>query len=164
MTRPNLYSWKCVGGCRDGTKPLVGYALKLTLHGRSWCGLGRASEGLPSKREIKFTKSCRSRRNPPKSSKLPQNTASCFSPFCSPSVRNLGRFATTCTTFSLRRESSHQTIQVGKQKTPRLQVRHERAHQCLRGSRIRRLSQRSRRRQRRSQRKRSRASLRRIIS
>jgi len=91
-----------VGGFRDGTKPLVGYAQKLTLHGRSWCGLGRASERLPSKREIKFTKSCRSRRNPLKSSKLRQDAAIRFSPFCSPSVRNLVRFAATCTTFLLR--------------------------------------------------------------
>src|SRR5207247_10856628 len=63
---------------RDATKPLVGYAQKLTLHGRSWCGLGRASERLPSKREIKFTKSCRSRRNPLKSSKLQHIEANRF--------------------------------------------------------------------------------------
>jgi len=57
---------------------------------------------LLCKREIKFAKSCRSRRKALKSSKLKQKPASRFSPFCSLSIRNLRAFVATCTTFLLR--------------------------------------------------------------
>src|SRR6266571_4837614 len=93
---------KVGGGCRDGTKPLVGYAQKLTLHGQSWCGLGGASERLPSKREIKLTKSCRSRRNPLRSSKLQQIEANRFLLHFSLFVCDLSELSSICTTFLLR--------------------------------------------------------------
>jgi hypothetical protein len=56
------------------------------------------------KREIKFIKSCRSRLNPLKSSKLWQNAASRFSPFCLLSIRNVRGSVPAFTTFSPPRE------------------------------------------------------------
>ena len=68
--------------------------------------VAQLGEHLLCKRKTKFAKTCRSRRNPLKSSKLKQNPASRFSPFCSLSIRNLPRFVATCTTFLLRWGSS----------------------------------------------------------
>ena len=68
--------------------------------------VAQLGEYLVCKRRTKFDKSCRSRRKPLKSSKLSQNPASRFSPFCSLSVRNLRQFVATCTTFLLRWRSS----------------------------------------------------------
>jgi len=74
----------------------------MELYGR----VGQLGEHLLCKRGAKFAKSCRSRRKPLKSSKLWQNTASRFSPFCSLSLRNLRGFVATFTTFLLRCEST----------------------------------------------------------
>ncbi len=59
-------------------------------------------ERLASKREIKFTKSCRSRRNPLKSSKLQQIEANRFFLHFSLFVCNLSELSSICTTFLLR--------------------------------------------------------------
>jgi hypothetical protein len=76
-------------------------------------GRDRTGDPLLAKRQTEFAKSCRSRRNTLRNSKLSQNGAKPFSPFCSPSVRNLLRFAVTFTTFPLRREDvCHQTVWV----------------------------------------------------
>src|ERR1700747_1489898 len=61
-----------------------------------------SAEVLANNRGAKFTKTCRSRRNPLSGNNLQQIAASRFSPFCSLSLRSLREFAATCTTLLLR--------------------------------------------------------------
>ena len=69
-------------------------------------GRDRTGDPLLAKRGTKFTKTCRSRRNPLNRHNLQQNAANLFSPFCSLSLRNLRGFVATFTTFLLRCESA----------------------------------------------------------
>src|SRR5207249_5335773 len=63
---------------------------------------GHNSDALLAKREIKLTKSCRSRRNPLKSSKLQQIEANRFLLHFSLFVCSLSELSSICTTFLLR--------------------------------------------------------------